>query len=225
MILSDFRTRVRNRLRDTASQFSDALIWQTLDESIISQQQLIHQRVPNYYLASQAYTGITNAEASSDNERYTLPTDFRHHLKLRRTDLAGDPVLIYVPIGTIDDYRFIGSRPFIDDPNLLQPADQYWTLYDSNSLIMVPAPTATSYTYRLDYIRKHVTADADGETVDIPDIAIPYMITYVAWSILSDDGDANADRLKERLAIDLRDFQSFNLFENANVAREVQRWW
>jgi hypothetical protein len=215
MLLSEFATRVRNRIRDVSAQFTN--IQSQLDEAISSQQQLLISKFPHFYIARDEFTAV------ADQETYDLPADFRSHITLRRTDLSGAPALAYVPHNLIDDYRETMGYPV--DIGLRTSPYQYWTLYDDSQLIIVPAPPSTDYEYRLDYYRAHVPATADGHTVDVPVGALPYMITYVAWTLLVDDGDVNADRLKERLAHDLKLLEGFNQLGAEYIAREVRQWW
>ena len=203
MILSTFRTRVRERLRDVGSTVyhEDSYINNVTDGAVLEAWPILVRKVRHFYLGHQSYTGITDAVGGSSNERYTLPTTFRGWGQLRRTDSGDDrPIVKFVDAFTIDQYRW-SSRPYTRDSNVPSMSGEACALYSSTQFQIIPAPAATSYTYDLLFLRAHTTASADGNTVDVPDQALNYLINKVAFILTADDEDPAVQGKREMLSI------------------------
>jgi hypothetical protein len=228
MILSDFRDRIRQRLRDTAAtpRYTDAYLTDVIDEAIDEMWPTLSQKSTHFYRKeSTAFTGITNAVASTNNEQYTTPTDFRARGDLRRNDLSDKPTLRYVDLQYIDDWRIKAQQFYSPDPLSPSGTSEVWSLYNSTNFIIIPAPAATSYTYILTYLRTHTTASADGNTVDIPDEAISLLIQKCTLDVLTDNDDPAAKMRFSHFQNALTRYLGQNVHKQQDVVPAVERFW
>ena len=225
MILSTFRARIRQRLRDESTNYSDAYLNEAIDEAISELWPIFMDRVPHFYRKETIFTGITDAVAATSNEQYTLPTDFRSRGTLRRNDLPNKPAMRYIQPNYIDDWRYRLVGPYTPDPQSPSQTFEVWSIFDKTNFIIIPAPSATTFKYKLQFFRKHTTASADGNTVDIPDEAVTLLISKIALDILTDDDDPSSKLRFAHFQNQLTVFQGVTPHRQTDVVPEVERWW
>ena len=228
MLLSAFRTRVKEKLTDLDTSnpfFSDTRIDNQLDDWIRDNWLTIVRKVPHHYFEVAAFIGVTDAVVSTNNERYTLPTDFRAIGFLQRTDLDHKPKLRFVARNDHDTWRFILDPLYVRDDDAIITSLETWSIFNKTQFQILPAPTATSFTYDMIYYKQHTTAAAGGDTVDIPDDFLTMAIVGVAKQLALIEGDKIAERLtgiEANINANLRR-QRINVTQG--VIPEMNVWW
>ncbi len=189
-------TKVRRRLADKTTRrdgtaitnpfYPDADIFLAVADAIRERQTDIIAADRSWYRQQKTadYVGITDAIAASGpivaNEQYDLPSDFKDFEKLVRSDLAGYPVVRKVDHQVQEALRIRGAWLFAGFyavyPENVTPTYETCAVVTGmssnsrkNRLRILPAPAATSYTYRLWYQRQHTEATAGAHELDIPD--------------------------------------------------------
>ena len=230
MNLSTFRARVRREARDIGSAvfYEDDLIENVLDDWVRENWPEVVRKVPRFYLDRQSYTGITDAVAGTNDEVYTLPATFRAFLSLRRTDTSDKPLLRFVQTKVQDAYRFLYQPFYETDSPFTSSTGESWSFYTATQFQIIPAPTATTFTYEFLFLHDHSTPIADGDTVDIPDEALSLAINDVVAKVLARGGEVDAGTLNAayQAANSSRAlFQRVNPATGADIVPNSKRWW
>lgn len=228
MILSDLVRRIRIWLRDATEDsfdFTDEIqpkVDDIIEENFIT----IVKVMPRFYFKSEEYTGIVDAE-DEDNEKYAFPDDFGAFANVRRSDLIDKPKLGFVGDGTDQEkYRHTALYPFYDpDPNVPVINGETVAFYDADYWRILPAPQSSSYTYEFNYYRSHTEAVQEGDEVDIPRAACPYVAACVAADLLLIANEATAQAVISRMLQIKASFETRNEKPSAGVLPEVARFW
>lgn len=231
MNLDQLARRMRRWLQDPDGEDYDldTVIQPTVDDVIKENYDTLVKTVPRYYLSTYNFTGRVDAITDTDNERYYLPDDFYGMGNLRRTDISNKPKLRFIAnMLDQDKFKLGAAYPFYDpDPNVPLITTDTWTLYDNESLRILPAPASESYTFTLSYFRKWEEALTGTDEVDIPDQATIYVAAQAALDILISENDQVAPTLMGRLTGIIEGFKKSGetkIDGNSSVP-EVERWW
>ncbi|MFQ6608920.1 MAG: hypothetical protein ACE5EE_10375 [Fidelibacterota bacterium] len=219
MTPGDFRTRVRERLSDSGSVFDDTMIDNALEDWARDIWPEILRKLPHYYIARASYTGVTDAQ-DADNEVYLLPSNFRSFAYLRRSDLSNRPTVEYVPNAIVQDMEFIAHAQLYDNPDAPLGSGETWSLYDATQFTIIPAPSATSFTYELTYFK----VPDHTSKVDVPDEFLSRAVTEVAYLLALVDDDPLAEKLAQAVQLARNNMHKVSPDNQASVVPEVRLW-
>lgn len=180
---TQMETKVRRRIGDKTTRSDGtsitpfhpaADVQAAINDCLRERQPLIITQDPTWYQSETNYIGITDAVASTDDEQYTLPTDFRAWIRLARTDLNYLPTVKKVERSELDMIYQQNGHLFAGDSQLSEnELCAILTGMTSNARVnrlrIVPAPASTSYTYRLFYQRIPTEPSSDSHDLDMPD--------------------------------------------------------
>lgn len=214
-----FRTRVKERLSDSGSVFTDTMIDNAVDDWVRDTWPDILRKVSHYYLKTASYTGVTDAQ-DADNELYLLPSDFRSFAFLRRSDLSNTPLVEFVERAIVEDMRYVGNYKLYENSDAPVGSGETWSLYDSTQFILIPAPTATSYTYKLTYFRTH----DNTSKIDVPDEYLSRAVNETAYILAVMDDDPLAEKLGQLVQLSRSNFSKVSPDNEAAVVPEVRLW-
>lgn len=170
----DFRNRLRLRLADTSATpfFTSTYLNDVINIKIRSIADYICSIDPAFYMQTTTITGITDAVADTNNEEYAMPSGSKCLVNLYR-QLGTGSTAIYRPLEVINAeehelYRYhYGTRLAMYAQNY-QFAAFETVSFRNNNLRILPAPTSTSFVYKLEYIRQPTLITNDNDDIDIP---------------------------------------------------------
>jgi len=207
----------RNRLLDTVTtyHYSDALLHELREASLLFIQQAIMEVDADAYLTRRVYTAITDAldkgtaGAADVNEFYPLPDDMLELRWIERADGSYHPKLWQCGAGEQEMARFSAlfrgqhsadktsyySHPFVGG-------------YESISIHgdrfrVLPAPASTAHQFGVWYVRQVQAPEGTSEHLDIPDIWEEALILDTCIRAFELDGDPRLQTFQQRLGMEL----------------------
>jgi len=219
MTPSAFQTRVKERLSDSGGVFTTTMIDNAVDDWVRDTWSEILRKVPHYYLKTASYIGITDAQDAA-NELYLIPTDMRAFAFLRRSDLSNTPTVEYVERAIVEDMRYIANWLPYNNPDAPVGSGETWSLYDPTQFILIPAPTATSFTYTMTYFRVH----DNSSKIDVPEEFLTRAINEVAYMLALMDDDPVADKLLKLVQLSRGQSDQISPNNEASVVPRVRIW-
>lgn len=202
------RTEIRRRIADDGSTsfYSNALINDHIDSRMLTWSTVINRYAPNFYIAHQSYTGVDDA-LDADYEFYSYPSDFISFIKLERRFGSGNGVvwqrLLEINSEDQDKYRVSGVTLLTlpDSISNLQQTVSNW----GSKFRLIPAPSNTSYLYRLKYLRRPTVAASDEAVLDIPDEWAEVIRLAVAIKVLTRSSDEASNPMIAGLKTELNE--------------------
>lgn len=211
---SDALSRVRNVLRDTVTTYNwtDALLYELMDQTLVEIGDAIRGVDPDYYLTQRTVRGYTDAlDPSTDNyEFYPLPDDLAGVLRIERSDLTGNPILWQIEPARIEGFRFAGGRVngtvTDEDGNITTLGGSFYggVTVHGDRFRVLPAPTAAGPTYRVWYYRQIRVPQGTSEYLDLPKSFEGALIFRTAARAQRLDGSALADEYDQQFAADMQ---------------------
>ena len=211
------QTQIRRRIADdgTTEFYSDTFINDIIDAVCITWGTVINRYVPNFYLAHQAYTGVTDA-LDANYEFYDYPADHVAFVKLERRYGTGTGT-VYQTVKQVneedqDKYRIAGAS-LLSLPDSLTNIQQTVSNW-GDRFRLIPAPTNSSYLYRLKYLRRPTTSASDEAVLDIPDEWGEVIRLACAIKVLSRSSDAATNPMIQNLREELN--QEFGILKESH---------
>ena len=211
------QTQIRRRIADdgTSEFYSDTFINDIIDAVALTWSTVINRYDPNYYIAHQAYTGVTDA-TDANYEFYNYASDHTAFVKLERRHGTGAGT-VYQTVKQVneedqDKYRIAGASLLTlpDSLTNIQQTVSNW----GNRFRLIPAPTNTSYLYRLKYLRRPTASASDEALLDFPDEWAEVIRLACAIKILSRSSDAATNPMIQNLREELN--QEFGILRDSH---------
>ena len=171
MTLGDLITEIREEIKDTVSTYriSDVVIYNLINRETENVYNLIALSGRGWKITAKSYTLRTDAVASSNNQKYTLPTDFLAIDNLRYQD--GD---VWYPLLHKPDMRGDHSLDSEGVP-------RYYEL-EGDYLLIYPAPNE-ALTMEMYYIAKYTRVIVSATTLGVNDVFRTRIVDYCLWKL------------------------------------------
>jgi hypothetical protein len=232
-------TKVRRRIADKVTRSDGTSITPfhtatdvqaAINDCLRERQPQIHAQDPTWYQSEANYVGVTDAVVSTNGEQFALPADFKAFIRLARSDLTYFPAVKKFERSELDMIYQQNGHLFSGDTQLSEnEACAVLTGMVSNARVnrlrILPAPVATSYTYRLFYQRIPTEPSSDSHDLDMPDewaevIALDTAL-YLAQTVNSETAPAIEHQRDLALAARMGDngdrFAGRAIFQNVRI--------
>lgn len=214
---TQMETKVRRRLADKTTRsdgtsitpfYPAADVQAAINDALRERQPTIIGHDKTFYASQTDYIGITDAVGSTSNEQYNLPSDFRDFIRLARKDLQYYPTVRKVTREELDACVYRNGWLFANDYQISERElcailTGITSNARTNRIRILPAPTATSQTYRLYYVRIPTEPSSDSHELDMPDEWAEVVALDTALYLASTVNDEVAARLERQRDIAL----------------------
>ena len=222
--MTTLRSRTREVLRDKTTRpdatvitpfWSDAEVLAELNAAIDQRIADVEALYSSWYVTTKTYTGITDAIASTSDQQYKLPgmesdasSIMRQWIIMRRDDLDTKPVVSKIDPEMQDPaYAGLFDGLYTTYPENLFTASETVSIITNNRLRILPAPAASTSTYKLWYRRYPTAMVATTDNMDIPDVCKELIAHDAAISLKSQVNAMSARGLitqRDRLLADFK---------------------
>lgn len=201
--LSDARTALRTRIRDTTTtyEFSDSELSTYVEPAIREVAAAVREVDPDFYLTSQTYAGYTDALDPGTYEKYPLP---KNHIAIRwieRSDVTPAYRLFEASARDQEDHR-LATRWGAITASITNSSDAAVSIdlprSGCESVVIlgthfrvIPPPTAAGPTYRVwfDADVAYPVVVGESEYINVPPAFHESLLRSWEVRVLEDDGD------------------------------------